>query len=249
MRSSRAQHAVEDGGVGDLLGEIWERAGTTQAPPSQLAGLVLAVVALLLVAQPTTYRWVRQGTTVVHEAGHALVAVLVGRRLSGIRLHSDTSGLTVSRGRARGPGMVATLLAGYPAPALVGLLGAWVLGRGYAVGLLWASVAVAGVLVLFVRNLYGLWVLLVLGAGVAVAGWWLPQEVLGWLAALLVWSLLLAAPRSVLDLARAGRRGSGSDAAQLAALTRVPAALWTGLFLVVTVATLGAGAALLLGWW
>lgn len=43
------------------------------------------------------WRLVRILTTVVHEAGHAVVAMLVGRRLQGIRLHSDTSGLTVSR--------------------------------------------------------------------------------------------------------------------------------------------------------
>ena len=44
----------------------------------------------------------------MHEAGHALTAVLTGRRLTGIRLHSDTSGLTLSTGRPSGPGMVAT---------------------------------------------------------------------------------------------------------------------------------------------
>lgn len=236
-----------DAGVTDAIAEIWDRATTTQALPSQLAGLVLAALALLLVAQPTTYRWIRHGVTVVHEAGHAAVAVLVGRRLSGIRLHSDTSGLTVSRGRPRGPGMVATLLAGYPAPALVGVLGAWVVGQGYAVGLLWAVVAATAAMVVFVRNAYGLWVLLVLGVGVAAASWWLPDVVLVWLAHLLVWSLLLAAPRSVVDLARAGRRGSGSDASQLAGLTGVPGSLWTVAFLLVTVAALLVGAMLMLG--
>ncbi len=236
-----------DAHVTDALAEIWARATTIQAPPDQLAGLVLAVLALLLVAQPVSYRWIRHGVTVVHEAGHAAVAVLVGRRLSGIRLHSDTSGLTVSRGRPRGPGMVATLLAGYPAPAVVGLLGAWVVGQGYAVGLLWAVVAVTAVLVLFVRNVYGVWVLLVLGSGVAAASWWLPDAVLVWLACLLVWALLLAAPRSVLDLARSGRRGLGSDAAQLAGLTGVPGVLWTAAFLLVTVAALLAGGFLMLG--
>lgn len=232
--------------MGDVVGEIWDRATTTQLAPAPFVGLALAVVALLLVAQPTTYRWIRHGVTVVHEAGHALVAVLVGRRLSGIRLHSDTSGLTVSRGRPRGPGMIATLLAGYPAPALVGVLGAWLLGRGYAVALLWALVLLAAVMVLFVRNLYGLWVLLVLGVGVAAASWWLPAVVLVWLAYVVAWTLLLAAPRSVVELARQGRRARGSDVGQLAALTRLPTALWTGVFLLVTLAALVAGGALLL---
>lgn len=233
--------------MADAVREIWERASISQPLPGQLVALVLALVALLLVVHPTTYRWLRHGVTVVHEAGHAAVAVLVCRRLSGIRLHSDTSGLTLSRGRPRGAGMVATLLAGYPAPALVGLLGAWVLGRGYAVGLLWAVVLVTALMVLFVRNLYGLWVLLVLGLALAAASWWLPDEVLVWLAYVVVWTLLLAAPRSVVELARAGRHGAGSDAHQLAALTHLPVLLWLALLLVVTVACLLAGGALILG--
>ena len=40
-----------------------------------------------------------------------------GRRLDGIRLHSDTSGLTVSRGKPTGIGMVLTAAAGYTAPS------------------------------------------------------------------------------------------------------------------------------------
>lgn len=233
--------------MGDVLAQIWDRATETQAAPAPLVGLALAVAALLLVAQPTTYRWIRHGVTVVHEAGHAAVAVLVGRRLSGIRLHSDTSGLTVSRGRPRGPGMIATLLAGYPAPALVGLLGAWLLGQGYAVALLWALVLLAAVMVLFVRNLYGLWVLFVLGVGVAAASWWLPTAILVGLAYVVVWTLLLAAPGSVVELARERRGARASDAGQLAALTRLPAALWVGVFLLVTLAAMLLGGALILG--
>ena len=44
-----------------------------------------------------------------------------GARVVCIRLHSDTSGLTVSSGRPSGPGMVVMLLAGYLAPPVVGL--------------------------------------------------------------------------------------------------------------------------------
>ena len=38
-----------------------------------------------------------------------------------MRLHTDTSGVTLSRGRPSGPGMVATAFAGYVAPCLLGL--------------------------------------------------------------------------------------------------------------------------------
>jgi hypothetical protein len=186
--------------------------------------------------------------TVVHEAGHALVAVLSGRRLSGIRLHADTSGLTVSRGRPRGPGMVATLVAGYPAPAIFALGSGALLAAGYAVGLLWLVVLACAVMLLQIRNLYGLWVVLVLGGVVAAASWVLPPTVLSWVAYLLVWALLVAAPRSVLELWRQRRHGQarGSDVEQLAALTGLPATLWTAGFWLVTMACLVAGAVLLI---
>ena len=96
------------------------------------------------------------GITVVHEAGHAMVAVLAGRRLQSIRLHSDTSGLTVTEGKSRGLGMVVMLAAGYLAPAALGLLAALMLADGRSVGLLWLLLLVLAGLLLWVRNGYGL---------------------------------------------------------------------------------------------
>src|SRR5439155_162713 len=79
--------------------------------------------------------------TIAHEGGHALVAVLAGRRLRGIRLHSDTSGLTLTRGRPTGPGMVLSLLAGYLTPSLLGVAGAVLLAAGRITLLLWLALA------------------------------------------------------------------------------------------------------------
>lgn len=230
----------------DLLAALWDRATTTQPPLSWQAGLLLGVLALVVTWSPLGYRLVRHLVTLVHEAGHALVAALVGRRLTGIRLHADTSGVTVSRGRPRGPGMVATVLAGYPAPALVGLAGAFVLGAGYAAGLLWGLVLTCALMLLLIRNLYGLWVVLVVGAGVAALSWTASGTVVSGAAYLVVWALLLAAPRSVAELhrERRGQRGraTGSDADQLARLTGVPAVAWTALFWLVCLAALLLGA-------
>ena len=104
------------------MSELWDTITATQTVPEAPWLIGAGLVALVLVWWRTTWRTVRLGVTVVHEAGHAVVAVLVGRRLSGIKLHSDTSGVTLSRGKPSGPGMVAMLAAGYLAPALLGLL-------------------------------------------------------------------------------------------------------------------------------
>ena len=229
-----------------MLSEIWDRATSTQPVPD--VGFVVAtgVAALVLVVLPSTWPWVRLGVTVVHEAGHALVAVLVGRRLQSIRLHSDTSGLTVSRGKPRGPGMVAMLAAGYLAPAALGLVAALLLAAGRGVGLLWLLVLLAGALILWVRNGYGLLVLLLGGAGVLLLTWYGTDTVRSVTAYLITWVLLLAAPRPLVELLPARRRrGRTSDPDQLAGLTRVPAVLWTLLLLLANLAGLVVGVSML----
>lgn len=212
--------------------------------------LAVGAAALLITWSSIGYRLVRHLATLLHEAGHALIAVLVGRRLSGIRLHSDTSGLTLSRGRPTGPGMIATLLAGYPAPAVVGLAGAWLVSHGYAAGTMWALVFLCALMLLLIRNLYGLWVVLVTGVGVAVLSWTAAPEILSLAAYFMVWSLLLVAPRAVMELQRSRRRNRGrtrSDADQLAGLTRLPAGIWIGAFWLLSLACLFGGGWLLLG--
>lgn len=227
-----------------VLHEIWLRATTVQPPLPSSSVILVGLIVLVVTWSPLGYRLLRHLITLVHEAGHALVATLSGRRLRGIRLHSDTSGLTLSKGRPTGPGMVATLAAGYPAPSVLGLLGATVLGLGYAAGLLWALVAACALILLLIRNLYGLWVVLATGVAVAGLSWLASPTLLVWVATALVWALLLAAPRSVLELQLQRRRGQGrgSDVDQLARLTRVPGAIWVGLFFVAGLAALaGAG--------
>lgn len=205
--------------------------------------LTVAGVMLLVTWSPWGYRLVRHAVTAVHEGGHALVAVLVGRRLRGIRLHSDTSGLTVSKGRAHGAGMVAMLAAGYPAPAVLGLMGAVVLGTGRAAALLWGLLAATVVLLALVRNLYGLLVVLCAGAVLGAVVWFAPEQVMVFIAHAVVWGLLLVAPRAVVELQRQRARGRGrtSDADQLAGLTGVPALVWVGVFWLVCAAALGIG--------
>lgn len=229
-----------------VLADLWDRASATHPPLAWEVALALALVALLLTWTSPGYRLVRHLVTLVHEAGHALVAVLVGRRLLGVRLHADTSGLTITRGRAGGAGAVAVLLAGYPAPALVGLGGAALAGSGRAAAWLWGLVLVCALLVLLVRNLYGLLVVALTGAAVGAVSVLAPEAVLVGAAHLAAWTLLLAAPRSVVELQRGRRRARGaSDADQLAGLTGVPAVLWVALFWLLCAACLVAGAWLL----
>jgi len=223
--------------------------GRQPEPPAAVV-VGAGLVAVLLVAWRPSWRVVRGVVTIAHEAGHAAAAALTGRTLLGVRLHSDTSGLTVTRGRPTGPGMVATLAAGYLAPSLLGLAAVVLLGAGRTTLLLWAATALlAGVLVL-VRNLYGVLSVVATGAVVVLLGWFGSPAAQGAFAYLVAWLLLLAAPRPLVELSRTRRRGGGlqSDPDQLAALTRIPALLWIVAFGAVTVAVAVLGTWWLLPW-
>lgn len=228
----------------NIVGEVWQRALTTQPAPSGGVIAMTAALAALLVWAPGAWPITRHVVTIAHEAAHGLAALLTGRKLHGIRLHSDTSGLTVSAGRTTGPGMILTTAAGYVGPGLLGLAAAAMLAHHRAVGLLWALLILLALVLIQVRNWFGLWSVLVSAAAVFAVSWWLEPQIQSAFAYSLTWFLLLAAPRPVLELQKQRRvgRGSGSDADQLARLTRLPAIIWVGFFLVVTIGALAEGA-------
>jgi Peptidase M50B-like len=239
-----------------VLAELWDRmAGAQPAPPVWVVA-ASGVVALIGVANRRAWRLARNVITIAHEGGHALASLLSGRRLGGIRLHSDTSGETRSRGRPDGPGMVATALAGYVTPPLLGAGAAWLLAAHHVVALLWLLLLLLCATFLTMRNAYGVLAVLVTAAAVSAVTWLagaLVQSAFGYCAA---WFLLLGGMRPVVELwrsrSRARRRGrapsrvpgrGASDADQLARLTGVPGGVWVGFFWLV------AAAALLLGAW
>ena len=220
----------------------WDRVSAVAPAPDLGLVLLTALLAFAATSAPGTWRHTRHLVTIAHEGAHGVAALASGRRLAGIRLHSDTSGLTVSVGRDRGFGMVVTSAAGYVGPALVGLLAATLLAHGHAVGVLWVLLVLLALLLLQIRNFFGLWAVLLAGTGLVVVTRWTPADVQLVIAYVVTWFLLLGAPRAVVELQRERRRRGGrertSDAAALARLTRLPAVLWVGFFLVVTVGCL-----------
>jgi len=219
--------------------------------PEQLVPLLAPLVALLVVGHRGLWRVARTVVTIAHEGGQAMVAVLTGRRLSGIRLHSDAAGVTVSVGRTTGPGMVLTSLAGYVAPSLLGLGAAGLVTVGWTAPLLWIGVGLLLVTLVYVRNWFGGLAVLVTGGLVGVVAWYGTPPVQLAFCATLAWFLLFGGLRAAHELGQGRRRQIrrreyplDSDADQLARLTGLPPWLWVGLFTLVGVAAVGLG-----GWW
>jgi len=251
-------HSALGGPAGDALSAFGAAAATDtstagslleQAQAPAVITLVAGGVALLVVlVGGTLWRRGRNVVTMVHEAGHALAAVLVGRRLQGIKLHSDTSGVTVSRGKPEGPGMAFTAMAGYLAPSVLGLLFASLLGADL-VGTVLVLIALLllGVLVM-VRNAYGVFTVVASAAVLALIAFVAPVELQAPFSYLVTWFLLFGGVRPVAELQVKRRRGQArdSDADQLGRLTAVPAVLWVLVFAVATISCLIAGALWLL---
>jgi hypothetical protein len=230
------------------LADLWDRLVGSQPAPPRLIVLGTAVLALAVIGPYRSWRISRHVVTIAHECGHALTALFTGRRLSAIRLHSDTSGLTVSAGRPTGPGMIATSMAGYLTPSLLGLLGAVLLTSGRITVMLWAALAVLAAMLVMIRNVFGV-VSVITTIGIIFAvSWFASAQTQAAFAYFSVWLLLAGGVRPIVELQRMRRRGqlSNSDADQLARLTPLPGLFWVAFFWIGTVAALLFGGWLLL---
>ena len=245
-----------------LIG-VWDRvSGSQPLPPAWVVGLT-GLAALIVVLNTGSWRLAGKVITIAHEGGHALVSLLSGRKLDGIRLHPDSSGVTYSRGRPTGPGLVLTAAAGYVMPSLLGVGAAALLAERHLTAMLWLALVLLAATFLAIRNVFGAVAVLATAAAVFVVSYYAPAAVQAGFAYLAAWFLLVGGVRPVLELARSENRSrrrsvargsrvwaQGSDADQLARMTGVPAGLWVALFALVALAALAVGASLLIpaGW-
>ena len=243
----------------NVLDRLWDRIASAQPAPAVWVVVVTGLAALLLVLNTPTWRLAGKVITIAHEGGHALVSVLSGRRLDGIRLHPDSSGVTYSRGKQYGPGLVLTAAAGYPAPSLLGAGAAALLAARHQTALLWLALILLAATFLAIRNAFGALAVLATAGCVFAVSYFASAAAQAGFAYLFAWFLLLGGMRPALELARRRRRapgrpralrkpsGSGvSDADQLARLTGVSRGLWVAAFLLICTAALALGARLLI---
>src|ERR1700733_5978986 len=246
-----------------VLQHLWDRVTGTQPAPPDWVVAVSGVVALIVVINGWFWHLTRNAITIAHEGGHALVSLLAGRRLQGIRLHSDTSGATRSRGRPDGRGLGLTTRAGSLPPPLLGAGAAALLAAHHVVLLLWLVLVLLAATLLAIRNAYGALAVLVTAAAVVAVTWLATARVQAGFGYAAAWFLLLGGVRPVVELQRSrgrarryhraagpGRgmwqgRGPQADADHPAGGAGGPGGVWVALFLLVAFAALALGAWLL----
>jgi len=226
------------------MGPLWHTAFDMAPAPPPWVVVVSLVVAVVMVGSTRAWRLTRHVITIAHEGGHAVVGLLAGRRLAGIRLHSDTSGVTVTSGRPRGIGMIATVAAGYVTPSLLGLGAAWLVASRHFATLLVCSLALLAAVLVAVRNLFGMLSVVTCTTAILGALWLDSATLLAALAWTMTWLLLLGGVRPIWELRRTRHRRSGptSDTDQLANLTHLPALIWAAAFAAVALTALVVGA-------
>lgn len=207
---------------------FWEE---SEPLPPALVGIVLGVIAVLLLVPPV-WRIARNGVTIVHEMAHVIVARLMGRRIHGIRLHTDTSGLAISSGKPRGFGILLTSIAGYPGPGIAGTAMLWAAAEGYGGASMTLLAALLAVAFLLARNVWGV---LTTAAALAGTAWvlWQSDPLIVSATALGVGMFLTAGSlRTSIDLLLAHVRGDAaeSDAVSAARNSLIPAFVWCVVF-------------------
>jgi hypothetical protein len=218
------------------LTDLWHWVSTPIQVAAPIWVLTATVLGAGLAATPAVWKLTRLFATYVHEAGHAVIAVLTGRRVTKIRLEADTSGTTEHVGERYGIGRLLTAFAGYPAPALAGWGVIAAILHGYPRWAIAGFGLLALLLALVQRSWRGWLITLIMLGGVWLLAPFsdsIPSVVL----ALIAGYLLMASPRTVVELHLLRRRHLRemgevhSDADSLASHTGIPAGFWEVLFL------------------
>jgi Peptidase M50B-like len=212
-----------------------------------ISGVEMAVaaliVALLAVAPKRVWRGARLGVTAVHESGHAVVALLVGRKVTAIHLRPDTSGVTIHYGRGGRLRRAVTSAAGYPAPGLLAVAGALLVEHRRPH--IWLAALLAlGVInvVLWIRNFFGF---VVMAAWIGGVGWLIFRGTAGvdaLVSSVAVWFLVFGGLRATTEVPKAP---AASDAADLGKQLHLPSGLCKLGFVLVSAAAVVAVATVL----
>lgn len=221
----------------------WSQALTLTLPdigPRPRAPWIALAVLVLVLAFPTVRRWGRALVTIVHEAGHAVAGLLVGRKFTGFVVEKNLAGHVVTVGKERGPGRVFTSWSGYPVPAALGALVVMLALAGWSGFVLVVAMVVFLVLLVMSRSLRTVGLVILVEALTFALWQWgdvVPELPLrSGVVAGIGLALLVGAWDSLRDVARS--REPNQDHRTLAMLTGVPAGVWLATwFLVDALAT------------
>lgn len=193
---------------------------------------IFTVVALVLLKIPVIGKYVSLINTLIHEVGHALMAMLTGGRVAKIELFANTEGTAWASHRFY-LGGVMTSLAGYPVASATAFLFVYFSVTNQVQFILLGLLGVLAVSAVFwIRNLYGMLWVFTFGAALTYL-LWLGNPVISANIALFITSIVFIASITtafdILKLSVKTPRDAG-DASNLARSALLPAPIWGLLF-------------------
>ncbi len=192
---------------------------------------VFLVLAILLTNTPIIGNYVKVINTVIHESGHAIIA-LFGGKVERISLFSNTEGVTFSR-QSTWVGAFFTSMAGYIFSSFIAFLSFWLIGKKFYrifIGVILIFISLN--LIFWVRNIYGIFWLITFGAAFVILLFKGNQTVIQTCLLLIASILLVQSIASAYDIMIISftTPQSAGDAGNLSKLTGfIPVQIW-GIF-------------------
>ncbi|MEH6780506.1 MAG: M50 family metallopeptidase [Rhodoglobus sp.] len=194
--------------------------------------VIVAAAAVLSIPQPI-WKWFGLFTTLVHELGHAVGAILTGRFVHGMKIRMNHSGEAVSSGRGKLGSVISGSL-GYPAPAIVGAAQLWCVTQGYTAAALFVGGIILVLTLLVIRNLFGFLVVAVSAAASAALWVWATPEQQSYVLLVIAIALLVGSVRGLATVIGVHTRRrdqlNTSDAYLLFKRTGIPSVFWLLVF-------------------
>jgi hypothetical protein len=215
------------------------RIGELQARLPAAIAVGLGIVALGAAVLPDIWMLTRHVYTIAHEGAHATLGSAIGRKVNGVKMFRDGTGVTaVTSGEKAGSVMF--LAVGYIGPSAFGVAAAKLIELGHMIAVLWLALVLLLLLLLVVRSSFGFLSVLASGAALYAVAVYTSVGAQVMAAYVIAWFLLLSGVRVVRD------HGTGAaDANELRGLTSIPRGFWSAFWFLGSVAALGLGGYLL----
>jgi hypothetical protein len=211
----------------------------TQVPLSEAETVVIGVGALIAVTLDLTWALVVYGMLMAHEGAHGVIGSVLFNRVTGVRLEENATGSTGVRS-AHGMRGHLFYFAGYLGPSLFGLGAAKLIEARHIVAVVWVTLFLLGVVLMWVVNFWGQFTVLLVGGLIFAAGHHTPisdQEIAAYA---ITWLLLLSGVRQAF-----AHGVNAKDAEILRNRTSIPRLIWALVWMAGTVGAVAVGGSML----
>jgi hypothetical protein len=210
-------------------------------------GMAWSTGLVAFVAAVPLWRYTTNAITIAHEGGHAVFGWLFGSAVKHVKIFRAGSGEMLP-GDENFVSKFVSLVAGYLGPTIIGFAGVQLLVHDFDPRVvLWLSLLFLLSVLIMVRNLFGVFVILFVGAMLWVVAVRSTEPVQLVFAHIWVWFLLMGGARQVPELFWVIHSGDNTnDAALLQGHTLIGDVVWLFVFWLLSLGALVYGGALLL---